>query len=179
MKDKKAAEHYAIGFIEAVGKEHLQTLIQEVNALQVILSENPELKNILTSPLVKDKDKLEIVEPFVSKSEFSVYWQNLIMLLIEKDRLNIFTEITFFLEQYILDGLNIVKVTIKTAHAVNDALQSKIVKHVADKIKKIIEPTFIVDASVIGGFIAESDNFIVDSSVKYSLEKFRLSLINM
>ncbi len=179
MKDKKAAEHYAIGFMQAIGKESLPNLLKEVRTLQNILSDNPEINSIFASVLVKQKDKLEIIEPFTTNSEYKIYWQNLIMLLHEKTRLNLFAEIINFLELYILEELNIVKVTIKTAHEASEQLKAKMVKYLTDNVKATIEANFEIDPSVIGGFIAESDNFIVDSSVKYSLEKFRLSVMNL
>jgi len=58
-------------------------------------------------------------------------------------------------------------------------MKEKITKFLTDKVKMIVEASFLLDPEVIGGFIAESDNFIVDSSVKRSLEQFRLSLIKM
>jgi F0F1-type ATP synthase delta subunit len=72
-----------------------------------------------------------------------------------------------------------VKITIKTAHELAGDMKESITKFLADKVKMIVESSFLVDPDVIGGFIAESDNFIVDSSVKRSLEQFRLSLIKM
>ena len=80
---------------------------------------------------------------------------------------------------YILGELNIVKVTIKTAHELATEMKEKMVTFIASKVNKSIEPTFVVEPAVLGGFIAESDNFIVDSSVQRSLEQFRLSLIKM
>lgn len=101
------------------------------------------------------------------------------MLLSEKNRLNLFDEIIYFLEQYILLELNIVKITIKTAHELKEDMKTKMIDFLSNKIKKQIEASFVTDPQVLGGFIAESDNFIVDSSVKRSLEQFRLSLIKM
>jgi F-type H+-transporting ATPase subunit delta len=179
MKDTKTAERYANGFIDAFNPEDMQELLVEVRVLKEVLKANPEISELLSSYVIKEKDKLNLLEPFSSESKFSDYWQNLILLLDEKTRLNLFNEIIYFSEQYILLELNIVKITIKTAHELVDEMKDKIIKFLTDKVNKIVEASFIVEPEVIGGFIAESDNFIVDSSVKRSLEQFRLSLIKM
>ncbi len=179
MKDTKAAERYANGFVDAFSTEDMQELLVEVRVLQEVLKANPEISELLSSHVIKEKDKLNLLEPFSSESKFSDYWQNLILLLNEKNRLELFNEIIYFLEQYILRELNIVKITIKTAHELSSEMKEKITKFLTDKVKMIVEASFLLSPEVIGGFIAESDNFIVDSSVKRSLEQFRLSLIKM
>lgn len=179
MKDTKAAERYANGFIDAFSQEDMQELLGEIRVLQEVLKANPEISALLSSHVLKEKDKMSILEPFSSQSKYSDYWQNLILLLQEKNRLDLIDEIIYFLEQYVLRELNIVQITIKTAHELAKDMKDNLEKFLTDKVKKTIEATFVVAPEVIGGFIAESDNFIVDSSVKRSLEQFRLSLIKM
>ncbi len=179
MKDTKTAERYANGFIQAFSQADMQNLLEEVRVLQVVLRSDPELSRVLSSHIIKEKEKLHIIEPFLKESSYSDYWQNLIMLLSEKNRLELFDDIIYFLEQYILLELNIVKITIKTAHELKEEMKEKMLNFISDKIQKKVEASFVVEPEVLGGFIAESDNFIVDSSVKRSLEQFRLSLIKM
>jgi F-type H+-transporting ATPase subunit delta len=179
MKDTKTAERYANGFLAAFTSNDLPNLLEEVRVLQQVLRANSDISRVLSSHVIKEKDKLHIIEPFIKECKHGDYWQNLIMLLSEKNRLNLFDDINYFLEQYILDELNIVKITIKTAHELKKDMKNKMVNFLSDKIKKQVEASFVTDPQVLGGFIAESDNFIVDSSVKRSLEQFRLSLIKM
>lgn len=179
MKDTKAAECYANGFIAAFTQEDMPELLAEVRILQEVLKANPEISELLASHVLKEEDKMTILEPFSSQSKFSDYWQNLILLLQEKNRLTLIDAVIYFLEQYLLRDLNIVQITIKTAHELAVDMQEKLINFLTAKVKKKIEASFVVAPEVIGGFIAESDNFIVDSSVKRSLEQFRLSLIKM
>lgn len=179
MKHTQISERYSIGFLEAFEQKDLKELLKEVRVLRGVIQANSNIMLALSSYLVKNEDKATVLEPFISNSKFDVYWQNLMMLLAENHRLNLFSEIIAILERCILEELNIVKVTIKTAHELAAEMKDKMVDFIANKVNKTIESTFIVEPEVIGGFIAESDNFIVDSSVKRSLEQFRLSLIKM
>lgn len=179
MKDTKAAERYANGFIDVFQADELKELLAEVRVLKQVLQSEPEILVALSSYVIKEKDKLEILEPFFTESKFSDYWQNLIKLLSEKNRLDLVEEIIYFMEQYVLRELNIVKITIKTAHELKEDMKQKMVDFLTEKINKTVEAVFVTEPEVLGGFIAESDNFIVDSSVKRSLEQFRLSLIKM
>lgn len=179
MKDTKAAERYANGFIDVFQADELKELLDEVRVLNEVLQNEPGILEALSSHIIKEREKIDIFEPFSAESKFSDYWQNLIMLLSEKNRLNIFDEIIYFIEQYVLRDLNIVKITIKTAHELKEEMKQKMVDLITKKINKTVEAVFVTEPDVIGGFIAESDNFIVDSSVKRSLEQFRLSLIKM
>lgn len=179
MKDTKTSERYAQGFLDAFQPKDLQELLLEVRVLLEILQTNSDIMKILSSHNVKNEEKVTILEPFIANTNFDEYWQNLMMLLAEKGRFNLLDEIISILERYILGELNIVKVTIKTAHELATEMKEKMVTFIASKVNKSIEPTFVVEPAVLGGFIAESDNFIVDSSVQRSLEQFRLSLIKM
>lgn len=179
MKDTKTSERYSQGFLDAFQPKDLQELLLEVRVLLEILQTNSDIMKILSSHNVKNEEKISILEPFITNTKFDEYWQNLMMLLAEKGRFNILDEIISILERYILGELNIVKVTIKTAHELATEMKEKMVTFIASKVNKSIEPTFVVEPAVLGGFIAESDNFIVDSSVQRSLEQFRLSLIKM
>lgn len=179
MKHTQISERYSLGFLEAFEQKDLKVLLKEVRVLREIIQTNSDIMQALSSYLVKNEDKATVLEPFISNSKFDKYWQNLMMLLAESNRLNLLAEILAILERHILEELNIVKVTIKTAHELAAEMKEKVIDFVSSKVNKTIESTFIVEPEVIGGFIAESDNFIVDSSVKRSLEQFRLSLIKM
>lgn len=179
MREIRVAERYANGFVSNFTERTYSELLSEIRGMRSILADNPEMMMLLASSVVTFKDKQTLFEPFIKESNYGEYWQNLVLVLDSKDRLNIFDLVLDVSERLILAEMNIVKMTIKTAHEVTAETRDKIIAYVSNKLGKALETTFILDSTVLGGFVAESDNFIIDSSVKHSLEKFRLSLLNL
>ena len=85
--------------------------------------------------------------------------------------------VTAFKDQYnIIMGIN--KVIFKTSHAISEEQKDMVIKRLtAETGMTNIELETKVDESLIGGFILEYDNKVVDASLKHDLKSIRKSFL--
>lgn len=145
------------GIIEQV-KQDMKWMLESIHA-------SKDLALALQSPIIKgDKKKAFMKEIFGGKiQEMTMMMVN---LLIDKGREKFAKEVCeSFIELY-NEKNQIVPVKLRTAVAVSDQFK----KDITSKIKGKVEIESIIDPSLIGGFVVEYDNQMIDASVARSLE---------
>lgn len=178
MPNPRLATRYAKSLVDlSVEKGQLETVNKDVEFLKSVINMSPEFRTLLSSPVIK-ADKKIIILNAVTKGRVGAITTGFFELLLKKSRENILPEIvTAFKDQYnIIKGINKVKFT--TSHPVSDAQ----VKMVISKLTQAtgfsnIELETKVDESLIGGFVLEYDNNIIDASIKYDLNSIRKNFL--
>ena len=170
MPNPRLATRYAKSLIDlAQERGELETVFKDMQFLQSITKSNRDFVNLLRSPVVK-ADKKEAIINAITKDRISKTTLAFTKLLIDKGREEDLPEIIgAFITQYNqIQGIQKVKLT--TATEVSDDLK----KALLDKVKKStgfdkIEMEAIVNPNIIGGFILEYNNNLVDASVSRDL----------
>lgn len=157
----------------AVEKNQLEQVFADMQYIQAVCKASREFALLLSSPVIKGDKKGKIIEE-VTKGNISALTASFNALLITKGREGDLLEIAqAFIDQYNdLKGISKVKLT--TATAVSDDIKNAI----ADKVAKEaglgkIELETKVDESLIGGFVLEFNNNLVDASVARDLREIK------
>ena len=142
----------------------------DLKLVKNIFDSNPELFNILCSPVVAVNQKTEVLDD-VFKSNIDIKILNFLKLLVEKNHIKDF-EIIYeaFLSKYD-SAKGIKKVKIISAIELNDEYKNKIINAVKLKICMDISPIWEKDEDIIGGLVIKYDDIIIDSSIKTKLNK--------
>ncbi len=138
--------------------------------LQAVCKASREFVNLLKSPIIK-ADKKEQIITAVTKDKVSALTAAFNNLLINKGRESDLPEIVnAFIDQYnTLKGIHKVKLT--TANAVSENLKNAIVSKVKTEAGlETVELETKVDEKLIGGFVLEFNNNLVDVSVLRDLK---------
>jgi F-type H+-transporting ATPase subunit delta len=171
MPNPRLAARYAKSLIGlSVERNQLEVVYNDMKFLQQVNKASREFVNLLRSPVVNSDKKQSIIDA-VTKNKISELTQAFIKLLINKGRESDMPEIiTAFIEQYnAIKGIHKVKLT--TATAVSDDLKNAIVEKVKREAKlEHIELDARTDDSLIGGFVLEFNNNLVDASVLRDLK---------
>jgi len=171
MPNPRLATRYAkslIGIAQERGE--LETVYKDMEFLQRICKSNRDFVNLLRSPVVR-ADKKEAIINIITKDRISKLTATFTKLLTDKGREEDLPEIiNAFISQY-NEIKGIEKVRLTTAVPVSDDLK----KALLDKVKKStgfdkVEMEAIVDENLIGGFILEYNNNLVDASVLRDLK---------
>lgn len=170
MSNPRVASRYAKSLLElAVEKDQLEPVYSDMLYLQRLTKESREFLNLLRSPVVKADTKIKALDA-VTKGKISPLTTAFVNLMVSKTREDILPEvITSFVSQYKqLKGIRIVKLT--TAVPVSDSVKNAIVAQVkkAGDIQNL-ELQEIVDPSIIGGFVLQAGDKLIDASVSYDL----------
>ncbi len=174
MPNPRLAARYAKSLIDlAIEKGLLDQVNKDLEFLQALVSASPEFALVLRSPVIESYKKVAILEALV-KGKISQITYAFSLLVIKKGRVDVFREILIaYKEQYnLIMGINKVKFT--TPQPISAELKTAITKKLADEAGLTnIEMETKVDPNLIGGFVLEYNNNLVDASVLRDLKDIK------
>jgi F-type H+-transporting ATPase subunit delta len=154
----------------AVEQGQLEQVYGDILYLQQLTKGSREFLSLLRSPVINADVKTRTINA-VTAGKVSQLTTAFIQLMTAKSREAVLPEIiTSFIKQYKeLKGIKTVKLT--TAVAVSDAVKNEIVA----QVKKTpgyenLELEEVVDPSLIGGFVLQADDKLIDASIAYDLK---------
>lgn len=171
MLNPRVASRYAKSLLDlALEKGELETVFADMQYLQQLTKESKEFSNLLKSPIVKADVKIKVVAA-VTAGKISEMSNAFIRLLITKTRETVLPEVIHsFVEQY-KKHKNIHTVKLTTAVPVSDDVKNAIVEQVRTSGgMENIELQSTVNPEIIGGFVLQVGDQLVDASVAYDLK---------
>jgi len=170
MPNPRLATRYAKSLIDlAQERGELETIYGDMQFLQRICKSNRDFVSLLRSPVVR-ADKKDAIITAITKDRISKLTATFTKLLTDKGREEDLPEIVdAFIAQYNeIKGIQKVKLT--TAMPVSDDVK----KTLLEKVKKStgfdkVEMETVVNPNIIGGFILEYNNNLVDASISRDL----------
>lgn len=179
MRNPRLANTYAKSLVDiATEQNQLDAVCAEIKWLKSVCKSNPDFVSVLTSPVIKGDKKAKIIEA-VTNGRIGKLTGMFINLLITKGRENVLPQILdAFVEQFNVKN-NIQTVKLTTAHPIADELKEAILANVrsASNAGKI-EVETAVNPDLIGGFVLETQNKLVDASVLYDLNTIKKQFLN-
>lgn len=170
----RLAARYAKSVLDlAVERGELDTVYKDMIYMRDLCRASRDLVNLLRSPVIKTDKKLQILEA-VTAGKLSPLTTAFNRLVMTKEREAWLPEIaTAFIEQYKIHmGIQTVRLT--TAVPIGKELRQSILEKVkADRGVLKIELDEAVNADLIGGFVLEIGDELIDASVAYDLSKIR------
>jgi len=174
MPNPRLAARYAKSLVDlATEKGQLEKVYADMKYLQAVCKVSKEFVNLLRSPIIKLDQKNAVVTA-VTKGKVTELTSAFNQLLVKKGRESDLPEIAAaFIEQYNeLKGIHAVKLT--TAVEVSETLKKAIeTKLASERGMGIIELETAVDPKLIGGFLLEFNNNLVDASMLRDLKDIK------
>ena len=171
MPNPRLATRYAKSILDlAIEQGQLEAVFADMQWLGAVCKGSREFVNMLRSPIIKADTKKKIVEA-VTAGKLSELTAAFNRLLITKGRESNLPEIiNAFITQY-KGHKNIYTVKLTTAVPVSDELKKAIVEHIrSHSDMKNVELETIVNSGLIGGFILQAGDKLVDGSIAYDLK---------
>ena len=174
MPNPRLAGRYAKSLIDlASEKNQLEAVYADMKYLEAVCKASKDFVNLLKSPVINATQKNSIVTA-VTKDKVSALTASFNELLVKKGRESELPEIVIaFVEQYNeMKGIHRVKLT--TAVPVSNELKKSIMAKVqAEKGLGSIELETATDERLVGGFVLEFDNNLVDASILRELKDIK------
>ena len=173
MQNPRLGTRYAKSLIDLASERgQLESAYTDMLYLQGVTKQSREFLNLLRSPVVKGDIKKKVVNA-VTAGNVSELTDAFIKLLITKGRESNLPEvITAFIDQYKkIKNIHTVKLT--TATEVSDVIKNAIVAQVksTDANMQNIELETAVDSGIIGGFVLQTGDKMIDASIAYDLRE--------
>lgn len=179
MHNPRLAARYAKSLLGlALEQNQLEKVYQDVLYLQQVCRVSKDFVTILKSPVIKADKKLGVLNG-ITEGKTGELVSLFNKLLVTKGREYFLPEIlTAFIEQY-KKHKGIYSIRLTTAAPVSDELKQQIIQKVQDQtIMKQIELESVVNEDIIGGFVLEIGDNLVDASISYDLNKIKAQFMN-
>ena len=174
MPNPRLAGRYAKSLIDlSIEKNQLEEVYKDMEFLHALCNQSREFVNLLKSPIISSDKKESILEA-VTGGKISQLTSSFSKLLIRKGRESNLPEIvTAFIQQY-KDFKEIYIVKLTTATPVSEEAKQIIIAKVrSGTAMKNIELNTEVNENIIGGFVLEVGDHLIDASVAYELNNAR------
>lgn len=179
MPNARLAGRYAKSLLDlATEQGQLETVYADMKYIQAACHASSEFVNMLRSPIIKADQKNSIINE-VLKNKVGTLTNSFTVLLVKKGReLELPEMAAAFIEQYnVINGIH--QVTLTTAVAVSEDIKTSIAQKVKTAAQfKTVELTTKIDESLIGGFILEFNNKLVDASIARDLKDIKKQFLN-
>jgi F-type H+-transporting ATPase subunit delta len=174
MENPRLAGRYAKSLIDlATERNQLEEAYNDMKYLEAVCKSSREFVSLLKSPVIPAEKKGAIVTQ-VTNGKVGDLTAAFNKLLISKNREESLPEIvTAFIDQYnTIKGIHKIKLTsaVEISEDVKSAILNKIKR---DTTIQNIELETKIDPSLIGGFVLEYDNNLVDASIKRDLRQVK------
>jgi len=179
MLNPRLAGRYAKSLIGlATEQNQLENVYNDMLLLQSVCKHNRDFVVLLKSPVVAPEKKVAILHAATTGkvTELTMAFNR---LLIRKGRESVLPEIVdAFIEQYKHQkGIHSIKLT--TAVPVSEELKQAIISKVQELTPmKSVDLETVVQEDIIGGFLLELGDTLVDASISYDLNKIKSQFLN-
>lgn len=163
----------------AVEKDKVDVLLEEIEQLKGVLSENEDFGRLMNHPKIIKEEKIQVAKD-VFTGRISDELLGFLTIIITKDR---YKDIDAILDYFIAEvkrykGIGIATVT--TAVPLKEEQCKKIEQKLLDTTQYTkMEMHYNLDESLIGGMVVRIGDRVVDSSIKTKLSELQKELLKV
>lgn len=179
MRYLAAAKRYALALQEAAQELKIpqERTAEELIVLTEIWNTNTVIQKILLNPVINKAEKKTIIKKILDSTKFSAICGNLLLILVDKDRLNILPAISEIFSQYVAKEKKKAAAFIKSA----TKLSLKQKERIKNKLSKLFDKKDIViqtetDSSLLGGMVINIGSERIDATVKNKLQEIQQAI---
>ena len=174
-KTQALVEQYAKSLVEiAIEKDSLAELQSETEALLSVFEET-NLADFLSSLVVSRDEKVKLVRLLQESS--SVYMNNFLEVILQNEREAFLKAILEGVQKDFVIATNQHDIVVTTAVVLTDEQKERILALVAEKFGvkagKLVEN---INESILGGFVINVNNKVIDTSIRRQLQEFKMNL---
>lgn len=157
-------------------KEYLK-LKKELEDFLLLINRNNEFKAGMESSLFSKKQKKELLESIHNKAKFNKKTFNLLLTMIDENRLIILETVVILIEELWFEKNGIEKLKVLSAVALNKPLEEKLIKNLEKSFDKKIIIEKEVDESLIAGIKIQRGSVFYDFSINGNLKKLKAAIL--
>lgn len=164
---------YAKALIElAEEKKSLEEVSKDIQKVYDTFSKSKELKSVMSSPVLRNDKKAEILKAIFQKS-IKQDVMNFLLFVVDKNREEyLFLILKRYLELYD-DRMGIVIASVSSPEIMDDAQINKLIERLQKFTGKKVRITLKESKDLIGGFIVRIGDTVIDASVDHQLEMLK------
>ncbi len=178
MTEGAVARRYAQALFDLAGKHDLvEPINRDWQSFIKSIRENDRLFDILISKVIS-KDHQKVLLKSIFEHDIHPLMLDFLCLLIDKDRIAIVSDISFYYQQLIWQKNNIMPVQLITAYPLPSEQNQQLQQAVSELLNKNVLFDITVNDSLIGGAVLKIGDTTYDGSVKNQLRTIKQLLVN-
>jgi F-type H+-transporting ATPase subunit delta len=170
MPNPRLASRYAKALLDLAKEQNaVDAVLLDVQLLDALCRQSNDFANMLRSPIIKADKKLDIINAVVG-GKVGVIVQGFLKLMVNKGRESNMPEIasSFIIQYKEMKNIKTVKLTL--AAPVSDVVKKAIIKTITGDVPDSqVEVKEVINPDIIGGFILQLDDKLIDASVRRDL----------
>jgi F-type H+-transporting ATPase subunit delta len=151
----------------------LEPVAQELQTFARVLADDAALRDALLRPWVKAATKRAIVLAVTERLGVSALSRNFLALVAQRRRLAVLADIIDAYQALVDEGAGRVRARVRSATLLSDAERAALRERLGRRLGKTVLLDTVVDASLLGGFVAEVGSRFLDMSVAGRLAALR------
>lgn len=177
MTNKKVARRYTLALFELTEEMKLtDKVLKDFSDLIKTIDKSRELKLFLKTPIINSYKKGEVLSKMF-KGKVQDLTFKFINILTKKEREEYLYDIAADFLNLVDEKRGIVKVKINTASKILDKDKKVIENKLSMYTGKTIKASYDVDKTIIGGFVAQVSDLVIDASIERQLQLLREEFI--
>lgn len=178
MADGSLARRYATAMVSlAEEASSVDAVERDLLAFDEVLSLGGNLlRSSLNNPGLTTEERRAVLDAVLSQVHVHAYVANLLRLLADKNRFAAYSGICKAYVALADELAGRVRATVTTARPIGVLLQAHVEKALRDATGSKVIVTYVTDAALLGGMVAQVGDKVYDASVRARLEALQESL---
>ena len=169
---EEIAQVYARSLFEVAEESGLLDVIREqLSQFADALNENRQMATFFFSPYFSTEEKKDALHRAIEDAEPT--FMSFLEALVERHRMPAIFRIRARYQQMWDEVKKLLPVEVTSAVELDDSVIKSIGKRIGEQTGNEIELTTVVDPDVLGGIVLRVGNFVLDASIRNSLEQLR------
>ncbi len=174
----ETAERYSRALFEvSLESNELDKIESDVKNFQTVFLSSEEFKNFIQDPTQSIKNQNNVINLLSDKLDFSKNFKNFLFLLIDK-------RIIFFSKKISESFLRLcskkrgeIKASLISSKALSQSELDKFSKELSETMGSTMKFDYKLDEDLIGGLKLQLGSFMIDTSIKSKLEKYKQAML--
>lgn len=169
------ARPYARALYEVAKEEKNVGVWQNTLELATLILGYAEVRDYVNNPKVTSEQATQLLLELLSSQTDNAI-RNFISLLATAKKLILLPEIAHLFTSFVARDAQIEHVTVRSACELDTATKEKLLQALTQRLQKKIELNYAVDATLIGGTIISTEQWVLDGSVQAQLHQLKQTL---
>lgn len=171
------AQRYATAVFDLSREDKaLKALESDVDTLDAALSESPDLRRMLSSPLYPRDEQKRAIAALAEKMQLSQTMTGALGLMAQNRRLFAVAPFLSILRRMIAEEKGEVSADVTSATVLTKAQADALAGTLKDRFGKQVKLNVAVDESLIGGLIVKVGSKMIDTSIRSKLASLQNSM---
>jgi F-type H+-transporting ATPase subunit delta len=171
------SDRYASALYDLANENKVvDSVIENLNFLKDIISENKELKLVVKSPLITSSDKLEIILKLVSEKNFNQLSITFLKVISNNKRFSSLPSIILQFIKINAQKRGDILADVTSADDLSDQQQEDIKEQLRTILGEKLSLNFKVDKNIIGGLIVKVGSKMIDTSLANKINKLKIAM---